>query len=164
MALTPRQRRFVEEYLIDLNARAAARRAGFSPGSRTYPSQLMRNPDIARAIAQAMAARAERTGITRERVLAEYAKIAFVDLSGLADWDGDGAVLLDAALISEDVAAAIATIRELPTAEDASGEPAPLKVSIFDKMRALEALARLIDPTWNLDANLVPPPHASRLH
>src|SRR6185437_1606987 len=89
MALTPRQRRFVDEYLIDLNARAAARRAGFSPGSRTYPSRLMRNPDIARAIAQAMAARAERTGITRERVLAEYAKIAFVDLSGLADWDGD---------------------------------------------------------------------------
>jgi phage terminase small subunit len=164
MPLTPRQRRFVEEYLIDLNARHAARRAGFSPGSLSYPSRLMRNPEIARAIAQAMAEQAERTGITRERVLAEYAKIAFVDLSGLAEWDGDGAVLLDAALISEDVAAAVATICELPAAEDASAEPAPLKVSLFDKMRALEALARLIDPTWNLDASLVPPPYASRLH
>ncbi|HWE72478.1 MAG TPA: terminase small subunit [Stellaceae bacterium] len=164
MALTPRQRRFVDEYLIDLNARAAARRAGFSPGSLNYPSRLMRTPAIARAIAQAMAERAERTGITRERVLAEYARIAFVDLSDLAGWDGEGAVLLDAALISEDVAAAIAAIGEVPAPEDASGEPAPLKVSIFDKMRALEALARLIDPTWNLDASLVPPPYASRLH
>lgn len=164
MALTPRQRRFVEEYLIDLNARSAARRAGFSPGSRNYPSRLMRNPEIARAIAQAMAERAERTGITRERVLAEYARIAFIDLSDLAVWDADGAVLLDAASISEDMAAAIAMIHELPAAEDASGEPAPLKVSLFDKLRALEALARLIDPTWNLDASLVPPPYASRLH
>jgi len=67
MPLTPRQRRFVEEYLIDLNARHAARRAGFSPGSLSYPSRLMRNPEIARAIAQAMAEQAERTGITRER-------------------------------------------------------------------------------------------------
>jgi len=164
MPLTPRQQRFVEEYLIDLDARAAARRAGFSPGSLNYPSRLMRNPDIARAIAQAMDERAKRTGITRERVLAEYARIAFVDLSHLADWDADGAVLLDAALLSEDAAAAIASIRELPLTEDAGGEPPPLKVSVFDKMRALEALARLLDPTWNLDASIAPPPHASRLH
>jgi hypothetical protein len=67
MPLTPRQRRFVGEYLIDLDAGAAARRAGFSPKAIGYPSQLMRNPEVARAIAQAMAERAERTGITRER-------------------------------------------------------------------------------------------------
>ena len=162
MALTPRQRRFVEEYLIDLNARAAAQRAGFA-GDTGYAARLMRQPEIARAIAQAMGERAERAGITKERVLAEYARIAFVDLSHLTQWDADGAVLLDAALISEDVAAAIAMIHELPSAEEAPGEPAPLKVSVFDKMRALEALARLIDPTWNLDASLIPP-LASRLH
>ena len=163
MPLTPRQQRFVDEYLIDLDAGAAARRAGFAY-SKGYPSRLMRKPEIARAIAQAMAARAERTGITRERVLAEYARIAFVDLSHLADWDADGAVLLDAALISEDAAAAIAMVHETPAAEDASEKPAPLKVSIFDKLRALEVLARLIDPTWNLDVSLAPPPLASRLH
>ena len=164
MALTPRQRRFVDEYLIDLNARAAARRAGFSPGSLSYPSRLMRDPEIARAIARAMAARAARTGITRERVLAEYARIAFVDLSHLADWDAGGAVLLDAALISEDVAAAIASIGETVPVETTAGEPVPLRVSIFDKMKALEALGRLLDPTWNLDASIAPPPRASRLH
>ena len=176
MALTPRQRRFVEEYLIDVDARAAARRAGFSRKSLSYPSRLMRNPEIARAIAQAMAASAERTGITKERVLAEYAKIAFLDLSQLADWDRDGAVLLDAALVSEDVAAAIAAISELPAAQETAGEPVRLKVSVFDKMKALEALARLLDPTLdlagdlagnidgNFDARLAPPPRPSRLH
>ena len=164
MAITPRQQRFVLEYLIDLDAKAAARRAGFSARSRPYSSQLMRNPEIARAIAQAMTERAERTGITRERVLAEYARIAFVDLSQLADWDDEGAVLLDAAQIGEDAAAAIAMIRDMAPAADASAAPTPLKVSVFDKMKALEALARLLDPTWNLDASLVPPPHSSRLH
>jgi phage terminase small subunit len=164
MPLTPRQQRFVEEYLIDLDARAAARRAGFSPGARSYPSRLMRDPRIARAIAQAMAERARRTGITRERILAEYARIAFVDLSDIADWDDSGAVLIDAALISDDAAASIAAISELPAAEDGGSAPAPLKVSVFDKMKALEALGRLLDPTWTLDANIAPPPRPSRLH
>jgi phage terminase small subunit len=168
MALTPRQRRFVEEYLIDLDARGAAGRAGFSRRSLNYPSRLMRTPAIAREIAKAMAERAARTGITRERVLAEYARIAFVDLSHLADWDAGGAVLLDAALISEDVAAAISAISEAVPAGVAPGEPVPLKVSVFDKMKALEALGRLLDPTLNLsgnlDANIAPPPRPSRLH
>jgi phage terminase small subunit len=163
MALTPRQQRFVLEYLIDLNAGAAARRAGYA-NDRAYAARLMRKPEIARAIAREMAERAERTGITKERVLAEYARIAFVDLSHLLEWDAEGAALLDAALIGENEAAAIAMIEETPRAEDASRDPAPLKVSIFDKMRALEALGRLLDPTWNLDASLAPPPLASRLH
>ena len=97
-------------------------------------------------------------------MLAEYARIAFVDLRHLADWRPDGAAVLETALISEDAAAAIAMIREIAPAEDAADGPAPLKVSLFDKMKALEALGRLIDPTWNLDASIAPPPRASRLH
>ncbi len=67
MALTPRQRRFVEEYLIDLDAKHAAIRAGYSPLTKAMPHKLLRNPEVARAIGEAMAARAKRTGITRER-------------------------------------------------------------------------------------------------
>jgi phage terminase small subunit len=166
MPLTPRQRRFVDEYLIDLDATNAARRAGYSPKAIGYPSQLMRNPEIARAIGQAMAERAKRTGITRERVLAEYAKIAFVDLCHLAEWGEEGAMLLDAALLDDDATAAIATVCEAAAAakDGAAEEPVPLKVGLFDKMKALEALARLLDPTWNLDASIVPPPLPNRLH
>src|SRR5579875_2752625 len=42
MPMTPRRLRFVDEYLIDLDARAAARRAGFSPRSKNTPHKLLR--------------------------------------------------------------------------------------------------------------------------
>lgn len=168
MPLTPRRLRFVDEYLIDLDARAAARRAGFSPKTRSYPTKLMRDPDVARAIGKAMAERAERTGITRERVLAEYAKIAFIDLSDLADWDGAGVAFKDAAAVPEEIAAAIALVAELDACDPPEGD-APdadhrFRVSLFDKLKALDALARLIDPHWNADVLAAPTPLPNRLN
>lgn len=170
MPLTPRRLRFVDEYLIDLDARAAARRAGFSPKTRSYPTKLMRDPDVARAIGKAMTERARRTGITRERVLAEYAKIAFVDLSDLADWDGARIAFKNAAAIPGEIAAAIALVAELE-ASDASfvddaavGDAHRYRVALFDKLKALEALARLIDPHWNADVLVAPTPLPDRYH
>jgi phage terminase small subunit len=78
--LTPRRRLFVEQYLIDLNGKEAAIRAGYSrsrAASRGYA--LLRLPEIRALIAEAMAQRAARTPITPERVLEEYARIAFSD-------------------------------------------------------------------------------------
>ena len=174
MPLTPRRLRFVDEYLIDLDARAAARRAGFSPKTRRYPTKLMRDPDVARAIAKAMTERARRTGITRERVLAEYAKIAFIDLSDLAAWDGAGVALKDAAAIPAEIAAAIALVAELdaldappddaPEGKGAEGGAHRCRVSLFDKLKALDALARLIDPHWNADVLAAPTPLPDRFH
>jgi phage terminase small subunit len=171
MPLTPRRLRFVDEYLIDLDARAAARRAGFSPKTRSYTTKLMRDPDVARAIGQAMTERAQRTGITRERVLAEYAKIAFIDLSDLAAWDGAGVALKDAAAIPEEIAAAIALVAELdappndaPAGNGAEGGAHRFRVSLFDKLKALDALARLIDPHWKADVLVAPIPLPDRFH
>jgi phage terminase small subunit len=160
MALTPRRRRFVDEYLIDLDARAAARRAGFAPRTKSYVTRLMRDPDVARLIAEAMAARARRTGITRERVLEEYARIAFVDLAALADWGGGKGAIRDAALLSDEAAAAIVMVREARSAADAGR----LRIKTFDKMKALEALARLLDPLRNADGRYAPTPLPNRAH
>lgn len=140
MALTPRKQRFVDEYLIDTNAHRAAIRAGYSRRSRSYPERLMREPEIVAAIGEAMAARAERTGITRERVLAEYARIAFADLRGLADWGPRGAAIAEAAALSDDAAAAIAFVGEAT-----EGGATNLRLKTFDKLKALEALARLLN-------------------
>lgn len=164
MPLTPRRLRFVDEYLIDLDARAAARRAGFSPKTRSYPTKLMRDPDVARAIAQAMAERAARTGITRERVIAEYAKIAFIDLSDFADWDAAEVAFKDAADIPEEIAAAIALVAELDASDAAEDDSHRFRVTLFDKLKALDALARLIDPHWNADVLVAPTPLPNRLH
>jgi phage terminase small subunit len=76
--LTPKQARFVQEYLIDLNATAAARRAGYS--AKTAEQQgprLLGNVGVARAIEAGLSASAEVAGITRERVLTETALLAF---------------------------------------------------------------------------------------
>jgi phage terminase small subunit len=78
--LTPRQGRFVEEYLIDLNATQAAIRAGYAPKDADVQGpRLLGNVGVSRAIASAKAERSKRTEITQERVLRELALLAFSD-------------------------------------------------------------------------------------
>lgn len=68
--LTPKQQRFVEEYLIDLNATQAAIRAGYSAKTaRQIGEQNLSKLDVAKAIKAAMAARSQRTEVTQDYVL-----------------------------------------------------------------------------------------------
>jgi phage terminase small subunit len=68
--LTAKQKRFVEEYLIDLNAAAAAVRAGYSEkASSVEGCRLMKKPQIAAAVKAAQDARAGRTEINQDFVL-----------------------------------------------------------------------------------------------
>jgi phage terminase small subunit len=68
--LMPKQARFVEEYLIDLNATQAAIRAGYSAKTaRQIGEQNLKKPDISRAIEKALAARSARTRLTQDWVL-----------------------------------------------------------------------------------------------
>ena len=69
MSLTPKQEAFVAEYLVDLNATAAAERAGYEHPNKQGPRMLV-NVGIAKAIASAQAKRSERTEITQDYVLA----------------------------------------------------------------------------------------------
>ena len=79
--LTARQAAFVAEYMIDLNAAAAARRAGYSARTaEAQASRLLANVKISAAIAEAQAARAKRTEITADRVLKEIGLIAFAPI------------------------------------------------------------------------------------
>lgn len=87
--LTPKQLRFVDEYLIDLNASDAARRAGYS--KKTAPKigyENLQKPEVAAAIAAKQKELATKRGITRERILDEMAKLAFSDLRGIFDENG----------------------------------------------------------------------------
>ena len=68
--LTPKQERFVEEYLVDLNASAAARRAGYSEKTAgAIGQQLIAKTSIQEAIAAKRSERSERTGITAADVV-----------------------------------------------------------------------------------------------
>ena len=69
--MTPKQRRFCEEYLIDLNATQAAIRAGYSEKTASAASaRMLRNVKIAAEISRLKAAKSERTQVTADMVIA----------------------------------------------------------------------------------------------
>lgn len=83
--LTPKQQRFVDEYLIDLNATQAAIRAGYSPKTADkIASQLLGKTRVAEAIEQAKAERSERTKITQDDVLKMWHDLATVDYNEIS--------------------------------------------------------------------------------
>ena len=68
--LTDKQKKFVEEYLIDLNATQACIRAGYSPKTAMEQGyQLLQKTSVQEAIAERMAARSRRTGVNQDRVV-----------------------------------------------------------------------------------------------
>lgn len=70
MSLTPKQQRFVEEYLVDLNATQAAIRAGYSEKTaHSQGSRLLENVEISKAVAAAFASRSERVQVTQDWVI-----------------------------------------------------------------------------------------------
>lgn len=70
MALTAKQRRFVDEYLVDLNATQAAIRAGYSAKTAgAIGGENLEKPEIAAAVQAAMDERSKRTEITADYVL-----------------------------------------------------------------------------------------------
>lgn len=86
LGMTPKQQRFVDEYLIDLNGAQAAIRAGYSPDTaKQMAHENLSKPYLQLAIAEARKAMQERTQITADKVVTELALIAFADARELAD-------------------------------------------------------------------------------
>lgn len=88
MALTEKQKAFVREYLVDLNATQAAIRAGYSKknADRIGP-ELLGKTCVSAAVSEALQKRAERTEITQDKVLEEIARYAFKEASDALDSD-----------------------------------------------------------------------------
>lgn len=96
--LTPRQARFVDEYLVDLNGTQAAIRAGYSPkGADVRGAELLGNRRVQELVQARMAARAKRVQIDHDWVLARLIAVAEADPRELVQyhrgacpdcWDG----------------------------------------------------------------------------
>lgn len=139
MALNDKQRRFRDEYLIDLNATQAAIRAGYSERSAYSQGQrLLKDAEMQASIAKAQAERSKRTEITQDRVLQELAAIGFSDIRKIF---ADGR-LLESSEWPDDVAPAISAA-EFETRNLGKGKIEHVaKLKLWDKGRALEAIAR----------------------
>lgn len=135
--LTPKQERFCEEYLIDLNATQAAIRAGYSEKTaREQAAQNLSKLNIQEKIAELKAKRSQRTEITQDRVVKELAAMAFAkatDYAQIADVGGKVAVMLTpTAQLTKAQQAGIVGIKQTQ---------AGIEVKL-DKTKALELLGR----------------------
>ena len=108
-SLAPKHRRFVDEYLVDLNGTKAAIRAGYSKKSaRITASKLLTNPNIAAAVLELRDKLAGKIELTAERTLEEISRLAFFNPQTLFDKDG---APLPIDKLSPAAAAAIASIK-----------------------------------------------------
>jgi phage terminase small subunit len=92
--MNAKQQRFVDEYLIDLNATQAATRAGYS--AKTAHAQghdLLKVPEVATAVAEGCRRRLLDAGVQADAVLRECAALAFSDIGDILDFSGPDARL-----------------------------------------------------------------------
>lgn len=154
--LSARQGKFVDEYLKDLNQTQAAIRAGYSERSaEVQGSRLISNAKVASAIAERMKARGKRTEITQDRVLQEYARLAFLDPANLFDATGRPKSIAD---MDEDTRRAIVGVDVANIGNAEVGEGEILKIRLADKKGALDSVARHLGMfNDKLDVNLTGP-------
>ena len=136
--LTPKQAAFVQEYLVDLNGAAAARRAGYkAKNADDLAVQLLRKTPVQGAIQAALAERTARTAVTQDRVVLELARVAFADMSRLVKFENGQMTITETGQLSEDDRRALSELSESVTE---NGRTRKLKV--HDKLKALELLGK----------------------
>ena len=139
-ALTAKQERFVQEYLVDLNGKQAAMRAGYSERSaEVTASKLLRNPKVQEVVAAAQTARAERVEVKADDVLRELLLIARTDIG---DAFSETGALLPLKEMPAHLRRAISSIEveQLTVEGEAIGTVA--KVKLWDKPKSLELLGK----------------------
>lgn len=130
--LTDKQKRFCEEYLIDLNATQAAIRAGYK--NADIGRRLVTKSHVSEYIEKLLKERSKRTEITADRVLAELAAIAFSDRTDIAKIEDGGIVTFTPTdQLDKDAKKTISGIE--------NGKYGT-KVTTYDKVKALELIGK----------------------
>jgi phage terminase small subunit len=139
--VTPKQQRFVEEYLIDLNATQAAIRAGYSARTATSQAErLLRNVDVQRAVCAQKEARSEKTGVDAAWLLTRLAQESIADIADLYAEDGSVKAVKDWPLIWRQGLVAGIEVERI-----AEGAGTVTKIKISDRIKRLELIGKHID-------------------
>ena len=141
--MTEKQKRFADEYLIDLNATRAYRVAypavKRDETAAAAGTRMLRNVKVAAYISERMEDRQKRTEITQDRVLQELAAIAFADMTEIASVERGRVIIKNTGELADDLKRAIAGIKE--------GKEG-IEIKMNDKKGALELLGRHLG-MWN---------------
>ncbi|MCU1451396.1 MAG: hypothetical protein JWP02_3566 [Acidimicrobiales bacterium] len=152
-ALEPKQRRFVDEFVVDWNATQAAIRAGYSKKTAAaIGSENLTKPAIQSAIKERTDRVTESAGLTAKRVVEELARVAFSDMRRFTTWSpGTGVTLIDSATLSDDDARCVAEVSETTSQHGSS-----LKFKLHDKIGPLKELAERMGIDRELMQRLYP--------
>jgi phage terminase small subunit len=144
--VNPKQLRFVEEYLVDLNGTRAAIRAGYSPASaEVTASRLLSHAKVAIAITAAQAQRSDRTKIDADWVLSRLASEVSADVADLYDDTGRVKPIKEWPLIWRQ--GLVSSIESFPEkiGEDDDGKPifgTAYKLKLSERARRVEMLGK----------------------
>ncbi|MBS6644010.1 MAG: terminase small subunit [Clostridiaceae bacterium] len=137
MALTPKQKIFADEYLLDLNATRAYKVAypkiKNTETAAAAGARLLRNVKVMEYVQKRMDERAQRTEITQDMVLQELAKIGFADITDFVTIEGSFVRVKPTDQMPRDKLGAIGGIKE-----GANG----IEIKLNDKEKALELIGR----------------------
>ena len=137
--LTPKQARFVDEYLVDLNAKAAAGRAGYAVSNPKNADRIgyanLQIPLVQQAIEAKQKRRAGRMEIKADDIAEEFRRIAAARFTDIAEVKDGRVTIRDSSEWTQEQAATVAEVT--PTKFG-------LKVKMHDKIAAADKLARLL--------------------
>ena len=139
MKLSDKQKKFCEEYIIDFNQTQSAIRAGYSAKTAySIGNENLKKPDIQAYIKELLSKREERTQITADMVVKEWAKIAFFDIRKIFHKEGG---LLNPHDLDDETATIISSIkaRDIKVGDDIETIK---EYRLNDKMKALDMLAK----------------------
>lgn len=140
--LTPKEQRFVAEYLVDFVGSDAAKRAGYAPRSaKVTACRLLTKPAVKAAIEAKRAKQIESTDLTAARVLEELRRLSFSDVRTLFDGKGNLRPLHE---LTAEEASCIASVEVvIKNAKAGDGQTDTVhKIKCWDKPRSLEMLAK----------------------
>lgn len=149
-SLNPKQERFVQEYLVDLNATQAAIRAGYSAKTaKTIGPRLLEHVGVQEAITAGRLKTSAKLELAREEVIRQYQRIGFSDIRKLFDANGQLKPITE---LDEDTAAAIQSFDvEMKATVNENGEPVSMpvaKIRIADRKTALDSIMKA--QGWNM--------------
>jgi phage terminase small subunit len=134
-------KRFVDEYLVDLNIYKAWERCGYgkftNQEDRIQANRAFQRPDVQQLIAEGMDKRAKAVEITQERVLKELSLIAFQNMKDISDWDGNNFILKPFDELTRDQVAVISEIQIIP-----GNYGVGIKFRTYNKQDSLNLVAR----------------------
>lgn len=144
MSLNPKQQRFCQEYVIDLNATNAAIRAGYSEKwARSGGAKLLANAAIQSRIAELQDERARRTQISADSVVERLAVEAFSSIEGIVTVENGEVKIADTKKLSS---RQLATIQSIKRGKDGS-----VSVTMKNNIPALIELAKIVGLSSDLN-------------